>query len=88
MRLNGLRRSIFGVIVIVGVNGLVMMKDSMRFECIYDEGDWIVDNDTGEYLSIEEACGVLNDLCHESSVNRDFWRTVFKGLDEANGDAE
>lgn len=33
----------------------------MRFECIFDENDWIVDNETGEYMGIEEACQKLND---------------------------
>lgn len=53
----------------------------MRFETIYDENDWIVDNDTGDYLSIEDACGLLNDLTRESDTHRDFWRTVFKEID-------
>ena len=55
----------------------------MRFETLYDEGDWIIDTETGEYLSIEDACGLLNDYYDESRINESFWKTFFKKLDEA-----
>lgn len=32
----------------------------MRFELVYDAGDWILDNETGEYMGLEEACDLLN----------------------------
>ena len=33
-----------------------------RYMVIYDESDFILDNETGEYYSIEEACNLLNDI--------------------------
>lgn len=27
-----------------------------RYTVIYDEGDWILDQETGEYMDIEQAC--------------------------------
>ena len=32
-----------------------------RYLVIYDEGDWILDNETGEYMDIEQVCNKLND---------------------------
>ena len=37
-----------------------MIKED-RYTVIYDEGDWILDQETGEYLDIEQACNKLND---------------------------
>lgn len=32
-----------------------MVKED-RFTVIFDEGDWILDQETGEYMDIEQAC--------------------------------
>ena len=37
-----------------------MIKED-RYITIFDEGDWILDQETGEYLDIEQACNKLND---------------------------
>lgn len=37
-----------------------MIKED-RYTVIYDGGDWILDQETGEYLDIEQACNKLND---------------------------
>jgi hypothetical protein len=37
------------------------MSNEDRYVVIYDEGDWILDQETGEYIDIEQACNKLND---------------------------
>ena len=32
-----------------------------RYTVIYDESDFILDNETNEYYTLEEACNKLND---------------------------
>ena len=32
-----------------------------KYLVIYDEGDWIFDQETGEYMDIEQVCNKLND---------------------------
>ena len=60
----------------------------MRFECIYDEGDWILDHETGAYMDMEEACQKLNELDGSMGVVASFLDSVKRGLDEANKEVE
>ena len=55
----------------------------MRFELIYESGDWILDNETGEYMGLDEACTKLNDFEESMGVVGGFIRTFDRLLDEA-----
>ena len=52
----------------------------MRFELIYDSGDWILDNETGEYMGLDEACTKLNDFEESIFSNHPLLSKIKKGL--------
>lgn len=56
----------------------------VRYELLYeDAGDFILDNETGEYLSIEDACSKLNDYEDNMGVVADFMGDIAKKITEA-----
>lgn len=55
-----------------------------RYLVIYDEGDWILDQETGEYMDIEQACNKLNDYEDSMGEVGSFLRDFDRLLDEAN----
>ena len=57
-------------------------RGKMRFELIYDAGDWILDNETGEYMGLEEACQKLNELEESMGVVGDFFSDIAQRLEE------
>lgn len=60
-----------------------MIKED-RYVVIYDEGDWILDRETDEYLSIEDACNKLNEYEDSMGEVGSFLRDFDRLLDEAN----
>lgn len=54
-----------------------------RYTPIYDEDDFILDNKTGEYLTLEDACNILNDREDEKKTIADFFGYITKKLEEA-----
>jgi hypothetical protein len=54
-----------------------------RYTTIYDENDWILDEETGEYLTIEEACILLNQYYNDLMKCVGFSKTFLTLLDEA-----
>lgn len=54
-----------------------------RYVTIYDEDDFILDNETDEYLTLEEACNKLNDYEDNMAVIADFFSDVAHRLNEA-----
>lgn len=52
-----------------------MMTD--RYVTIYDEDDFILDNETDEYLTLEDACNKLNDYEDNMAVIADFFGDVW-----------
>ena len=51
-----------------------------RYTVIYDEADFILDNETGEYYSIEEACNLLNDINERLKLDDSFFETFVKKI--------
>ena len=63
-----------------------MIKED-RYITIFDEGDWILDQETGEYLDIEQACNKLNDYEDSMGAVGSFVVDFHEKLQEAeNGD--
>ena len=54
----------------------------MRYEPIYDENDYIIDNNTGEYLTIEEACNIMNDMYEDIQKIALFYKDFTDMLDK------
>lgn len=61
-----------------------------RYVPIYDEGDWILDTKTDEYLHLEEACDRLNEVTEDCTkfarAYDDFMKMVIDA--EQQGDDE
>ena len=55
-----------------------------RYETIYDENDYILDNKTGEYLTIEEACNQLNTYHEDLDTLVGFLGDVKQKITDAN----
>lgn len=53
-----------------------------RYTVIYDEADFILDNETGEYYSIEEACNKLNDLHDRLETDNSFFKTIVEQINK------
>lgn len=53
-----------------------------RYTVIYDEADFILDNETGEYYSIEEACNLLNDIHDRLETDNSFFKTIAEGINK------
>ena len=51
-----------------------------RYTVIYDEADFILDNETGEYYSIEEACNLLNDINERLKLDDSFFKTLVQKI--------
>jgi hypothetical protein len=47
-----------------------------RYSVIYDGSDFILDNETGEYYCIEEACNKLNDLNERLKLDDSSFETI------------
>lgn len=60
------------------------MSKEDRFTVIFDEGDWILDQETGEYMDIEQACNKLNDYEDSMGEVGSFLRDFDRLLGEAN----
>lgn len=58
----------------------------MRYEVIYDENDFIIDNKTGEYLTIEDASNILNDYYEDMQKVAHFWKDFTSRLDKGEID--
>ena len=54
-----------------------------RLIMIYDAGDWILDQETGEYMDIEQACNKLNDYEDSMGATGSFFVDFHEKLQEA-----
>lgn len=54
-----------------------------RYLVIYDEGDWILDQETGEYMDIEQVCNKLNDYEDSMGAIGSFFVDFHEKLQEA-----
>lgn len=61
-----------------------MMIKEDRYIVIEDAGEWVLDRDTDEYLSIEDACNKLNEYEDSMGEVGSFLRDFDRLLDEAN----
>ena len=64
-----------------------MIKED-RFTVIFDEGDWILDQETGEYLDIEQVCNKLNDYEDSMGAVGSFFVDFHEKLQEAQKEEE
>ncbi len=53
-----------------------------RYTVIYDESDFILDNETGEYYCIEEACNLLNDIYDRLETDNSFFKTIAEQINK------
>ena len=56
----------------------VAMHD--RYITLYDEQDYIEDTHTGEYMTLEDACNLLNDMTDRLEILEGFTRGIFKRI--------
>ena len=54
-----------------------------RYVIVYDSGDWVYDNETGDYMHLEECCDRLNDYEESMATVGGFIQTFDRLLDEA-----
>ena len=59
----------------------MIMKD--RYVPIYDSGDWILDTKTGEYLHLEEACTLLNEVTQDCTKMAKAYKDFLQMIKEA-----
>lgn len=61
-----------------------MMIKEDRYIVIEDEVEWVLDRQTDEYLSLEDACNKLNDYEDSMGEVGSFLRDFDRLLDKAN----